>query len=362
MKRKKAALFDPYLDVLGGGEKHIFSILKVLQEQNYEISVFWDRNLQKQIEQQFSLEFKNKIKFIPNIFSSSTSRLIKLLTLKNYDLFFYVTDGSYFFSSAKKTFIFAMVPQENLYRLNPMNRLKVARSHFITNSQFTQSWLEKWGIRSQLLYPYINDDFLNRSNSSKPREKIILSVGRFYRHLHAKRQDILIQWFKKMKHAYPLFKEFKLILAGGLRQEDKDYYNLLKKNTREDPSIELRKNVSYGELVDLYNKSLAYVHIAGLGVNQIEHPEQVEHLGIAPLEAMASGCITFCFNAGGPKEIIREGSTGFLFNNAKELVKKIERVVLDPTLQSKIQKESRAYIINTFSYSVFKKNVLETVL
>lgn len=362
MKRKKAALFDPYLDVLGGGEKHIFSLLKVLQEQNYEISVFWDRDLQKQIEQQFSIEFKDKIKFIPNIFRSSTSRLVKLLTLKNYDLFFYVTDGSYFFSSAKKTFVFAMVPQKNLYRLSPMNRLKIARSHFITNSRFTQDWLANWGIRSRLLYPYISDDFLNVDNTKKTREKIILSVGRFYQHLHAKRQDILIQWFKKMKHANPLFKEFKLILAGGLRQEDKDYYNLLKKNTREDSSIQLRCNVSYGELVNLYNKSLVYVHIAGLGVDQSEHPEQLEHLGIAPLEAMASGCITFCFNAGGPKEIVRDGSTGFLFNTKEELVKKIERVVLSPQLQNRIQSEARRYVTDTFGYNVFKKHVLETVL
>ncbi len=40
MKRKKAALYDPFLDVMGGGEKHILSILKVLEEKGFEIHIF----------------------------------------------------------------------------------------------------------------------------------------------------------------------------------------------------------------------------------------------------------------------------------------------------------------------------------
>jgi hypothetical protein len=42
---KKAALYDPYLDVMGGGEKHILSILQVLEHEGYEANVFWDHDL-----------------------------------------------------------------------------------------------------------------------------------------------------------------------------------------------------------------------------------------------------------------------------------------------------------------------------
>ena len=44
-KIKRVALYNPYLDTLGGGEKHILSILDVFAEQGYEINIFWDKNL-----------------------------------------------------------------------------------------------------------------------------------------------------------------------------------------------------------------------------------------------------------------------------------------------------------------------------
>ena len=66
---KKAALYDPYLDTLGGGEKHILSIVKVLEDEGYEINIFWDKNLQNQIENRFRIQFVNKFKFLPNIFN-----------------------------------------------------------------------------------------------------------------------------------------------------------------------------------------------------------------------------------------------------------------------------------------------------
>lgn len=66
---KRAALYDPYLDTLGGGEKHILSILKALQDEDYEVSIFWNKNLQNQIENRFRLQFSSRLKFLPNVFA-----------------------------------------------------------------------------------------------------------------------------------------------------------------------------------------------------------------------------------------------------------------------------------------------------
>src|SRR3989344_4250284 len=125
----KVALFDPFLDTLGGGEKHILSILKVLDEAGFAINIFWDNNLQKQIQDRFQFEFKNKLNFLPNIFIKQ-NHFGKLITIKQFDFFFYVTDGSYFFSSAKKNFVFSMVPDIKLYRMNFLNRLKLMNYKF----------------------------------------------------------------------------------------------------------------------------------------------------------------------------------------------------------------------------------------
>ena len=359
--RKQAALYDPYLDTLGGGEKHILSILKVLEDEGYQINVFWDKNLQPQIENRFRLQFVNQIKFLPNIFAKQNS-IGKLVTLKGFDIFFYVTDGSYFFSSAKKNFAFCMIPDKNLYKRSLINKLKTLNYRFITNSLFTQNWLNRWGVKSDVIYPYINKDFIDLKVNELKKENIILSIGRFYSHLHSKKQSILINMFNKLKQSNPMFKNFKLIMAGGLKEEDKRYFSKLQLTVKNSPDTLLKTNLPYDKLLELYKKSLIYVHMTGFGVDENKNPEQVEHLGIAPLEAMVSGCLTFCYSAGGPKEIIKDGENGFLFKTQEELSNKLSPVLLNPALQARIKNRAKQFVQDNFSYETFKKKIKEVIL
>jgi glycosyltransferase involved in cell wall biosynthesis len=114
-------------------------------------------------------------------------------------------------------------------------------------------------------------------------------------------------------------------------------------------------------LVNLYATSLIYWHCAGYGVNDKEHPEQVEHFGIAPIEAMAAGAVTFCYNAGGPKEVITDTENGFLFNTQEELIQKTVVVLDNAELQHKIRDHAKQLVQQKFSYDSFKKRVLEVV-
>ena len=354
---KKVALYDPYLDTLGGGEKYILSIFKVLSEENFEISIFWDNNLSSEIEKQLSLQLINKLEFLPNVFRNS-SLVDKLMILKDFDYFFYITDGSYFFSTAKKNFIYAMVPQKNLYRMNFINRLKTRNYQFITHSKFTQNWLNQMGIKSKLIYPYF-DTSTNRNNVAK--EKIIFSVGRFFKHLHSKRQDLVIKFFKQLKKQLS-FKDFKLILAGGLKKEDKEYFSEIKKLANDDPSIIFKPNISHQELTNLYQKSLFFWHLAGYGINENKNPQLVEHLGMTPLEAMASCCLVFCYAGGGLKETITDRKNGFLFKTGDELIDKMSKIINDEDFQNKIRTTGIKFIKEKFSYEVFKKRTKEIVL
>ena len=353
---KKIALYTPYLDVLGGGEKHIISIIKIFEDFGFAPYIFWDKNLKKEIEYRLGLDFKNLF-FLPNIFNKKNKfSLIKnLLILKKFDYFFYVTDGSYFFSAAKKNFIFAMVPNKNLYLLNFINRIKLSNWQFISNSLFTYQWLKKWGIDSYVIPPYIDESLFKLKNQKK--EKIILSVGRFFSHLHSKRQDIVIKTFKKIKQKNYLFKNFKLILAGGLKKEDESYFNYLKKIANNDQSIIFKPNISQKELYSLYQKATFFWHFTGYGVDEKKYPEKVEHLGITPLEAMIAGCLTFCYAAGGPKLLIKDKENGFLFKNQEELIKKMENIVFNKKNQKEIKKNAYKFVLSNFSYQVFKKRV-----
>src|SRR3989338_10078080 len=169
MKKRTAALYDPYLDVMGGGEKHILSILQVLEKEGFDVSLFWNEDLTASMHNKLNLRFHN-LKFESNIFVTQ-SPIEKLRALKNFDIFFYVTDGSYFFSGAKKNVIFCMVPNPALYKMGLMNKLKTYNNQFVANSSYTQKLLRKWGVTSDVIYPYVTDDLL-QTKSGMEKEKI----------------------------------------------------------------------------------------------------------------------------------------------------------------------------------------------
>jgi len=364
-KSKKVGLYDPYLDTLGGGEKHILSILAVFAELGYEINIFWDKNLTKEIKNRFNLRCIDTSKYLPNIFKNNSfplKTLRTLQTLKIFDYFFYVTDGSYFFSGAKKNFVYAMIPDKKLYSQSLINKLKLINYQFITHSIFTQKWLGKFGIKSEVIMPYLDNELINQSINFEKKEKIILSVGRFFSHLHSKRQDLIIQTFKELKKKSKKFAGYKLILAGGLMEEDRDYFNSLKDLAKNDSSIVFKLNVELYELYRLYRLSTYYWHFAGLGVDEEKNPELVEHFGITPLEAMASGCLTFCYNAGGPKELINEGENGFLFSSIEKLIHKMIQIEQNVAYQKKVISNGKLFIKNNFSYEAFKRKIKDSLI
>ncbi|OGK62028.1 hypothetical protein A2334_04115 [Candidatus Roizmanbacteria bacterium RIFOXYB2_FULL_38_10] len=354
--KKKAALYDPYLDVLGGGEKHILSILQVIEQNGFEASVFWNKDLGELIKTKLNLNFTD-LHFRPNIFQSS-SFLKKLSELKTYDILLYVTDGSYFFSSAKKNVIFCMVPNKKLYSLNPLNRMKMINAKFISNSFYTHKWLSKWSIQSQIIYPYVSDDLLSIDLGRK-KERIILSVGRFFGHLHSKKHSFIVDTFNKFQKKEP---EFKLILVGGLKKEDETYFNDLKTITLNNKNIVLEPNLSYTKLLEHYRKAMFFWHFTGFGTDENKQPERVEHLGMTPLEAMAAGSIPFCFNAGGPRELIKEGHNGYLFNTQNEVIQKTNALIFDEQKYKTMQKNGKNFVSKHFSYELFKTRVEKILL
>jgi len=352
-KTIKVALYNPYLDTLGGGEKHILSIINVLAEKKAEITIFWDKNLEKEIINRFNLSFIKNVNWFTSLKNFSTIKKLKILS--QFDYFFYVTDGSYFFSTAKKNFIFTMIPDKKLYQLNFLNRLKLLNYSFISNSSYTASWLNRWGVKSIVIPPFIEETFFTKKGFKK--EKIILSVGRFFPHLHSKNQEKIIETFRQLKKVNDSFKSYQLILAGGLKKEDENYFLKLKSSIKDDLSIVLKPNLSFSKLLQLYQSSTYFWHFTGFGIDEKKHPEQVEHFGIAPLEAAASLSLVFCHNSGGPKNIFKDGETGFLFNSQEELIKKIIYLEKNPLLKEKIKIQSQKMVKKEYNYENFFKKI-----
>jgi len=354
-KVKKVALYDPYLSIMGGGERLILSILQVFDRAGFEVTIFWDEDLSREMSEKLQLEFHH-LTFQKNIVTKGNSFAL-LRQLSSFDVFFYVTDGSYFLSSAKKNVVYCMVPDPKLYTMNFINKLKLWNYDFITISQFSQKTLTRLGIPSEIIYPYLPADFFVPINSQK--EKMILSVGRFFPHLHSKRQDIAISWFKELITKNPRFTSYKLVLAGSLMEGDRGYFNVLQQMAGNNPQIEFQVNIAFSKLMQLYDQAEYYWHFAGYVIDEEKHPEQTEHLGITPMEAMARGCITMAYRAGGPKEIIQDEDTGYLFASQAELFSKMYQA---DEKRDQIIQNARTYVSTNFSYSVFEKRVHDVLL
>lgn len=359
MRKKTIGLYSPYLNILGGGERHILSIMEVLvQEEKYKPIVYWQSDLSQQIKQKLGITLPG-LEFREPFHTKSFGQ--KWSELENIDILLYVTDGSYFFLPSK-TIIFCMVPEKKLFHMNLMNKLKTFGSMFISNSRYTQKWLHDWGIPNQVVHPYVAPEFFTIGKKDMPRKKIILGVGRFFQSLHAKRQDKAIETFMQLQKSDPLFKNYTLVLAGGAEEADMAYVEKLRNITHETKSIQFVINPSFKELLTYYKDAKYFWHFAGFEKIEEETPHLVEHLGITPLEAMAAGVIPFCYNAGGPRETITHGENGFLFSTPSHLMELMHETEQNRKEQTSVIRNAMEYVTEHFSYPQFKLNVIETLV
>lgn len=346
---KKILIVDPYLDVFGGGEKHILSIGKVFEKHGYEVSLFWnDEKILTQLSETLKID------------TSSFTIEKEKRKGEGYDVLLYVTDGSYFIPKAKKNYVFCMYPQKSIYESSLLNKLKWRGWGFFANSEFTAGYISKWvGKKTGVVHPFIEDAIFDSYSPIEKKEKVILSVGRFFRHLHAKNQHLLVEAFNSLQSRHSEFADFKLVLVGSVKKEDEEYFEEVKLLAQGNENIVLVKNAPYSEWLQHYKTSLFYWHAAGLGADLNVHPEATEHLGISVLEAMIAGCITFAHNSGGPKETIENGKTGFLYDTIEELVSKTAEVNSASSNLQEVSTAAKEYGEQNFSSGIFKRKVEE---
>lgn len=331
----RIAIFNPYLHILGGGERYILTIASLLSLDN-NVDCFFPENLQNKIVSVFGLNTK-RVNFISNNIINSKNLFKKINLLRQYDILFFMTDGSLSWPLAKNNYLIIQSPL-HIPEANIINRWKLFGWKTICYSNFMKDIIKnKLNKKAITLSPCIDVDKFTCSYSDK--ENIILSVGRFFRHLHNKRQDVLIGIFKNYYHKY--FRGWKLVIAGGITDtEGERIVDKLKSDSSSYP-IEVLTDVPFERLINLYQRAKIYWHAAGYGYDQQKYPEKAEHFGITTLEAMAAGVVPLAFNAGGQKDIIKNGKNGYLWNNQEELIDKSSKLIKDQRLIKDIADNAR---------------------
>lgn len=319
----------------------MMTLAEALLKKGWQVDVFWpNEKIKGKLTQKFSLDLEG-LRF--NDYSPQVGNLCRKIRKEiSYDLLFYFSDGSIPAMFGKKNLLHFQVPFHNVRGRKLANRLKLKLvSKIVCNSFFTNRVIEReYGVKGDVWYPPVS---VEEFAPALKKENFILAVSRFEKSLTEKRQDVLVETFEKMVDNG--LKNWKLILAGGslIDESKNEILKDLKIKAKGFP-IEIKINVPFLELKELYAKAKIFWHAAGFGADEEKYPERVEHFGMTTVEAMSAGCVPIVINKGGQKEIINDGQDGFLWETIDGLINSTLKVVNDDK------------ILNDFSASAIKKS------
>lgn len=330
----KIAFYSPYLpDHLGGGEKHLLDIAAACARHGYEVSLCLPISisdteivqLQSRLRSVFGINPESFQWFRSPLFSPAFSWK-KIRWTKQFDVLYFVTDGSLFYSQAKQNILHIQIPFTTPLR-GIFSRWKLRNWRTIqTNSEFTKQIIESsWSCTvDQVLYPVVDSQLFELAGR---KEKIILSVGRFYRQLHSKRQDVLVRAFQLLKQRTAEAADWQLVLLGSV--EDEAYFSEIRQLASGLP-IRFITNASRNDVLNWFQKATLYWHAAGFEQDEKKSPEKVEHFGISTVEAMAAGVVPLAVGKGGPKEILTGELADLQWQTVEELITKTSILLRSP--------------------------------
>jgi glycosyltransferase involved in cell wall biosynthesis len=361
----KICLYSPYIPKhTGGGEKYILDVAVSLAKK-HQVSVAipqqyaGDASIVKKYEKFLDCSLDN-ISFVPSPLGSTASFIKKLFWTRQFDVMYYLTDGSLFFSLAKKNILHVQFPLK-LDKSSSLEQFKLKKwQPKNTNSQFTKEVVEAaWPTKIDLVHhPLVDVAEISNATTLVKKEKVILSVGRFFRQLHSKRQDVLIDIFRKLVTKYPQeTKGWKLVFIGAV--EDKEYLSQIKRKKRDLP-IEFYHDLDRKKLLKWYAKASIYWHATGFGIDQEKNPEKVEHFGISTAEAMAAGCVPIVHGKGGQIEVLGEKLTNLLWLEEEECLEKTKQIMGDLKMRKKYQDVVKAQVHN-FDRDIFERKLFDMI-
>ncbi|MCI0612688.1 glycosyltransferase family 4 protein [bacterium] len=367
----RIGIYGPYFGIMGGGELYLGTIAEVLSR-DYQVDLVSESDISPTAFQKFfgldlSLVQIRKIPQIPFVeslnplFPERTEQYLQNTRFtQEYDVFIIMPRNFRipFRTLSKRSILHLQVPDrpwqfQDYFKALTSGKFSELRNEIVKafrypsryaqfdavviNSRFHQDIISKRLVNPHaiVLHPPV---MLRQPRDWDQKQKTILAVGRFFRGLHSKRQDVLVDAFRSFSKQAP---EWKFVLAGGLSDEPsaRDYSERLRQSAEGLP-IEFRTNVAASELDELFSSSRFFWHAAGFEVPKTA-PEKMEHFGIATVEAMSTGCIPLAYRAGGQEEIINDGTNGFFWTSKSELV---ERTLSLVNNDQQCEKISRAAI------------------
>ncbi len=229
----------------------------------------------------------------------------------------------------------------------------------ICQSEYVRKWVRRyWDRNSLVVHPPV--DVPEDDPDLEQKDRIILSVGRFFVSGHSKRQDVMVRVFRELCDEG--LSGWELHLVGSLQRsnrKDVRYLERVKKLAAGYP-VRIHVDASLSEVCALYRRASIYWHAAGYGVDEDRRPIDVEHFGMTTAEAMGYGAVPIVIGRGGQVEIVRDGISGYLWRDIEELKARTLALIEHPERMRRMAQAARA-ASGSFSRAEFKSRMVEAL-
>jgi glycosyltransferase involved in cell wall biosynthesis len=351
-KIMKIAIFHDYFGAIGGGERVVLEMAKIL---NADIITTDTDAVVKLDPSVHVISIGKTIKIPPFKQISATARFFMCNFSSHYDLF--ICTGNWSIAAAHRhhpNLWYCYTPVRAFYDLYPTFLSK----QNAVERQIFRFWvnIHRWFIERSvsqidtvvaisrnvqkriLLYHHRNAEVIYPPvNTSRYRcveyGDFWLSVNRLY---PEKRIELQLEVFRQIP-------EERLIIVGGYAQGDHSSKYAEKIVHIQPPNVSFRGEVSEVELRELYSRCKAHICTA------ID-----EDYGLTPIEAMASGKPVVAVAEGGFRETVIDGVTGFLVNaDLPSLGEAVRSVSRDPErFRDACIERSKFFDIGTFDEKI----------
>jgi glycosyltransferase involved in cell wall biosynthesis len=364
----------PYLDIYGGGERVCHNVIKtlVVNGQKVELLTFdFDANRYRDIVgEDFPKDVAihslgKRIEVEPPFTIYKRRRnFVKLLKKYRdrleYDYLFSTQSSSpfepVFLNKAKKNIAYVHFPEIHYDYFKGTFKRKLYLwlfKHWVeqgidkldmvfcnscyTKEKIGQLWANHGVKEPIVVYPPVNlEKFWSEVPLSKRRKRVAY-VARF---IPMKRHEIM----KQLAAELP---DYEFVSVGGLIDAEKTWFNKFQENLPINYS--LKTNLPGPELLNILHDSRIYVHLM-----------EGEHFGIAPVEGLASGCVTIVHNSGGMQEFIPEEFRWETYDDLKQkIVKYIETENGSVSWENKRQQMWNK--ISVLTPEIFQENIWTNV-
>jgi GT2 family glycosyltransferase/glycosyltransferase involved in cell wall biosynthesis len=185
----------------------------------------------------------------------------------------------------------------------------------------------------------------------------ILNVGRFAPGGHCKRQDTLVDAFRRLvraSHRDDL--ELHLVGTVSAAPDSREFYSDVHRRAQGLP-VYFHLSAPPQIVSDLYATSSSYWHATGYGSSEVLFPERMEHFGISIVEGMSAGCIPLVYAVAGPAEIVRHGVTGYHWLTLDDLVKTNLRLLAASDQENRTMRERARAAAREYDAASFERRL-----